>query len=119
MAETSRMALVLVSDADDRFEEAVTFVASGAAMGMAVRVLVTGPALGRVLAGRLPAEAGARLAEAREAGDVRLFACSAALRRAGATPESVIGRGTPPFDEVLGVPAFLAYLAGAEVQLVF
>lgn len=120
MPETSRMALLVLSDADDRLEEAATFVASAAAMDMAVRVLVAGRALARVLGGGLPPAAAARLAEARALGDVRLFACSAALRRAGATRESALEREPRLFDDVVGVPAFLAeHLSGAEVQLVF
>jgi predicted peroxiredoxin len=121
MEARRRMVLVLVSDGDERLGEAAAFAASGAAMGFAVHLLLTGPALARAVAGRLPGDAAARVAEAREAGDVRLYGCSAALRRLGLATEAVVGPGASglPLDAVVGIPAFLEHLAGAEVQLVF
>ena len=113
-----RMALVVQSGAADRLEEAAAFAASGAAMGMAVEVLFTGPALRCLVEGRLEPSVAARFADAREVGTLRLYGCSAALRRAGVAPEEATAAGASfPLDGVLGIPAFLERLAGAEVQL--
>ncbi len=113
-----RMALVVQSDAADRLETAAAIAASGAATGMTVAVLFSGPALRAVIEGRLEAAVARRFADAREVGSLRLYACSASLRHAGADPARATSAGTPlRLDEVIGIPAFLEQLAGADVQL--
>lgn len=113
-----RMALVVQSSAADRLEAAAAFAASGAATGMTVEVLLAGPALHCVAEGRLDAAVAARFAEAREVGSLRLYGCSASLHRAGIDPARVTAADAPlPLDEVVGIPAFLEHLAGADIQL--
>jgi peroxiredoxin family protein len=116
------MAIILLSDADARLAEAAAFAASGAATGFAVHVLVTGAALARVAAGSLPPGVAATLGDARDVGEVRVYACSAALARLGLAPDRIGDRsasGALAIDAVVGIPTFLEPLAGAEVQLVF
>ena len=120
-APAPRWVLLLASGEPARLSEAAAMTASAASLGIDVTLVWLSDALDALVSGRLEAEAeepgsAARLfAEAREAGRVRSFACSAAMVRSGVSPS----RAREMVDEIVGWPTVISAIKTAERSFVW
>jgi len=119
--------IVLYADAFDRFYEAVSFAAGARAQGKTVLFFLRGPALKAFLhdAWQPPADPAVQkgfaqfpgngprdtLQTLREAGGLRLYACSAWVRLLGLDTGETAAR----VDAVIGLNAFLSQAEGGTI----
>ena len=120
-ASAPRWVLLLASGEPSRLSEAAAMTAAAVSLGIDVTLVWLSDALDALLSGRLeaaadePGGAGRLFAEAREAGNVRSFACSAAMVRSRVSPERV--RAT--VDEIVGWPTVISAIRAAERSFVW
>jgi predicted peroxiredoxin len=120
-AQAPRWVLLLASGEPARLSEAAAMTAGAVSLGIDVTLVWLSDALDSLLSGRLEAasdEPGstARLfAEAREAGRVRSFACSAAMVRSRVDPSRVREK----VDEIVGWPTVISAIRAAERSFVW
>ncbi|HEV2064189.1 MAG TPA: DsrE family protein [Thermoanaerobaculia bacterium] len=116
-----RWVLLLASGEPARLREAAAMTAAAVSLGIDVTLVWLSDALDSLVSGRLEAAAdepggAARLfAEAREAGGVRSFACSAAMVRSRVPPERVREK----VDEIVGWPTVISAIRAAERSFVW
>jgi predicted peroxiredoxin len=120
-AAAPRWVLLLASGEPARLSEAAAMTAAAASLGIDVTLVWLSDALDSLITGRLEAAAqepgsAARLfAEAREAGKVRSFACSAAMVKSRVSPERVREK----VDEIVGWPTVISAIRAAERSFVW
>jgi predicted peroxiredoxin len=120
-APAPRWVLLLASGEPARLSEAAAMTASAVSLGIDVTLVWLSDALDSLVSGRLEAAAeepgsAARLfAEAREAGRVRSFACSAAMVRSKVSPSRV----REMVDEIVGWPTVISAIKTAERSFVW
>jgi predicted peroxiredoxin len=120
-SERPRWVLLLQRGDADTLYEAAAMAASAISLGLDVTLVWFDAALEALVSGRLEdSEIETRntarlLAEARESGHLRSFACSASLIRAGAAREAIGAR----VDEVVGWPTAISLIRAAERAFVW
>jgi predicted peroxiredoxin len=116
-----RWVLLLASGEPARLSEAAAMTAGAVSLGIDVTLVWLSDALDALVSGRLeaaddePGGAARLLAEAREAGGVRSFACSAAMVRKGFPPERVREK----VDEIVGWPTVISAVRAAERSFIW
>ncbi len=116
-----RWVLLLATGEPARLSEAAAMTAAAASLGIEVTLVWLSEALDALLSGRLEAAGGesrgaARLfAEAREAGTIRSFACSAAMVASPFPPERVREK----VDAIVGWPTVISAIRAAERSFVW
>ncbi|MGH9400234.1 MAG: hypothetical protein ACRD00_07680 [Thermoanaerobaculia bacterium] len=120
-ASAPRWVLLLESADPARLYEAAAMTASAVSLNIDVTLVWLSGALDALLAGRLDAGQGQAggaaglFEEAREAGRVRSFACSAAMVRGRFSPERVREK----VDEIVGWPTIVSAIRAAEKSFVW